>query len=469
MLKERHGFTSDQRYAVAFSGGADSMALLIALQSALKKSTLNEDQSEESSNRSKKITALHFNHRINSNSDQWQRFCEQVCHSLDVPILLNTWTTPRADELNEAEARQARYNWFSEVVEPDQVLLTAHHADDQAETVLMHLLQGRDLSRLAGIPARRSLGFNDARTVCRPLLDFPRESLVDYLDRARLGWIEDPANRDQRYTRNYIRAQLMPLIKRRWPSALGSICVSAANLAESNKLLDLQLSRSLERIKQDSARRLFCLAPPLRVDKLIGRSKFEFCQLLRYWVHSAGLISPSQAQLVSLYSQLTRDQNQIGDRSPVTHVAQGKISWKTMSVVSYGSHLFLIRNILNTASEIIPCRLEHTNFAPGFSVYFEEVHEGGISRPLAATGELNWCWRRGGEKIKLLKRQHRSSLKKILQQQRVPEWERRLLPYLESKGEIVWVHGIGVTRDFTVSEKSTEQVLPRFHYDPSVQ
>lgn len=440
------------------------MALLNALQSALKK-----DPPEESSNKSKVITALHFNHRINPNSDSWQRFCEKVCHALDVPIHSHTWTAPRGHELNEAEARHARYNWFSEVVEPDQVLLTAHHADDQAETVLMHLFQGRGLSRLAGIPATRSLRFNDARTLCRPLLDFPRQSLLDYLDRAQLDWIEDPTNQDQRHTRNFIRAQLMPLINRRWPSALGSICVSASSLAEANKLLELELARSLERIKEDGARRLFCLAPPVKIDKLIGRSKFEFFQLLRYWVHSAGLVSPGHAQIVSLYRQLMRGQNQIGDKNPKRHVAQSKICWKGISIVSYRSHLFLIRNILKTVSETIPCRLVQTIFAPGFSVDFQQVQEGGISRSLIAGGELNWCWRRGGEKIKLLNRQHRSSLKKLLQYQRVPEWERKLLPYLESKGEIVWVRGIGVTRDLAVSGESIEQVLPRFHYDPKVE
>ncbi len=344
----------------------------------------------------------------------------------------------------------------------DQVLLTAHHADDQVETVLMHLFQGHGLARLAGIPPARSLVFGDERKVLRPLLGFSGASLRDYLASLKSQWIEDPANRDQRFTRNFVRAQLLPLIKRRWPNVLESVAASAANLSNVNALLFESLEKSLAEVVAPEARRVFCILPPLKIGKLINRSRFEFCQLIRHWIHKAGLHSPTEAQLKSLYAQLSRSKEARATTESESSFLRCKLHWNRLNIESYGEHLFLFRDFLKPKGNTIPFKLSHTELASGLEVHFENTPAGGLSAKLLTEGNLNWCWREGGEKVKLPGRQHRSSLKKLLQRNRIPEWERKFLPYLEEKGEIVWVHGIGVTRNYVVTGDHTDQLVPKF-------
>lgn len=447
----------DQRYAVAFSGGADSMALLLALHELLVKR-----QAIPSRAISKTIIALHFNHAINVESDQWQKTCQQYCEELNIGFSSSRWNRAAHGEVNEGEARQARYQWFNQIVGKDQVLLTAHHADDQVETVLMHLFQGHGLSRLAGIPPVRSLSYGDARKVYRPLLGFSGASLRQYLDDVKHQWIEDPANRDQRFTRNFVRAQVIPLIKRRWPNVLESVSASVANLSQVNTLLSATLEKSLAEIMAPEARRVFCVLPPLKIKNLIDRPLFESCQLLRHWIHKARLRSPTDAQLKSLHLQLIKRQ-----RCRVTPVSEPglspcKLHWNGMNIAGYGEHLFLFRDFVKPRVNAVPFRLSHTQLVSGLEVNFKNASTGGLSAEFLKQGKLNWRWREGGEKVKLPGRQHRSSLKKLLQHNRIPEWERKYLPYLEEKGEIVWIHGVGVTKNYVAEEGHVDQLIPEF-------
>lgn len=457
MLWQEFGLAKDQRYAVAFSGGADSMALLLALHEMLVKR-----QSILSRDISKLIIALHFNHAINVESDQWQKICQQRCEELKVGFLCSRWNSAAHAEVNEGEARQARYQWFNRVVNADQVLLTAHHADDQVETVLMHLFQGHGLSRLAGIPPVRSLEYGDSRKVYRPLLGFSGASLRQYLDDGKYQWIEDPANRDQRFTRNFVRAQLIPLIKRRWPNVLESVSASAANLSQVNTLLSATLEKSLAEVMAPEARRVFCVLPPLKIEKLIDRPLFEFCQLLRHWIHKARFHSPSEAQLKSLHMQLIeRQQDRVTPKSKAS-LSPCKLHWNGMNIVSYGEHMFIFRDFVTPDGNVMPFKLSHSQLVSGLEVRFQNASAGGLSIDLLKQENLNWRWRKGGEQVKLPGRQHRSSLKKLLQHNRIPEWERKYLPYLEEKGEIVWIHGIGITKNYIVPEGRADQLIPEF-------
>ncbi|MGI9316835.1 MAG: tRNA lysidine(34) synthetase TilS [bacterium] len=430
---------------------------------------LRQNKSVDTADSPSKITVLHFNHRLHPDSDQWQHNSEFCCQRLGIPFQFKQWDNLSGRMVNEAEARRARYEWFMQVVETNQVLLTAHHADDQAETVLMHLFQGRGASRLTGIPSIRPLTYGDRRQVCRPLLGFSRESLQDYLQIQNQRWIDDPANQDQRFNRNFIRAQIMPLVKRRWPMALQSISTSAADLAEIISLLNRNLEQSLALMLEPDAARVFCLAPPLKIHKLKGRTRFEFCHLLRHWIHQAGVGAPTDAQLKVLYNQIQERQvdSVAGDNK--TKFTSCKVHWKRLNIVSYDGHLFLIRDQMKPNLTGIKCKLEQSKLFSGLVVCFREVTGIGLSPDLVASGELNWRWRKGGEKVNLPGRRHRSSLKKLLQQHRVPEWEREALPHLECKGEIVWVHGVGVAKDYAFSGNRRASVLPRFSKEVLVE
>ena len=457
MLWQDFGLPKMQRYAVALSGGADSMALLIALYHALRAtaSSSTEDVFD-------RITALHFNHQIHPDSDTWQNACMRCCKGLKIKFDCGKWDQPPAQVINEGNAREARYRWFSEVVESDQILLTAHHADDQAETVMMHLFQGHGLTRLKGIPSVRPLKFGDSRKVYRPLLGFPRESLREYLKRHQVQWINDPTNQDLRITRNFVRAQLMPLVKKRWPDVLNSIAASAANLSSVNQLLDLNLEKSLGELETPEAKRVFCLLPPLKIALLLPRSRFEFCQLLRRWIHKAGLPAPSEAQLGSLHQQLRERHEKSLSQGAETNYLRCKLHWKHLNIISYGRYLYVIPDLIKPPSRSISCTITSQDLTNDLSVTFLKNKASGISADLIESGELTWCWRKGGEKLNLPGRDHRSSLKKVLQQNRIPEWERDYLPFLEFRGEVVWVSGIGVSRNFLHADSDVEMLIPHF-------
>ena len=462
MLWQDFGLPKDQRYAVALSGGADSMALLIALYHALRKFASNG--AEEVSDL---ITALHFNHQIHPDSDAWQSACARCCTELKIKFDSGKWDQPPGQVINEGNAREARYRWLSEVVESDQVLLTAHHADDQAETVMMHLLQGHGLTRLKGIPPVRPLKFGDPRKVYRPLLEFPRESLRQLLKEHQVQWINDPTNQDLRVTRNFVRAQLMPLIKERWPDVLSSIAASAGNLSRVNQLLDLSLEKSLEEIETPEAKRVFCLLPPLKIATLLPRSRFEFCQLIRRWIHKAGLPAPTEAQLSTLHQQLRERHEKTVPPEAETNYLRCKLHWKRLNIISYGRYLYLIPDLVKPPSHSISCTIASQDLTNYLSVTFLKTKAGGISANLVESGELEWCWRKGGEKVNLPGREHRSSLKKVLQQNRIPEWERDHLPFLKYRGEVVWVSGVGISRNFSQSDKDVNMLIPQFSLSKS--
>ena len=433
------------------------MALLMALYHGLK-----EMSSCYSQGTFDLITALHFNHQIHPDSDSWQSTCEQCCAELQINFYCSKWSQVPGQVINEGNARDARYRWFSEVVESDQVLLTAHHADDQAETVMMHLFQGHGLTRLQGIPPVRPLNFGETRKIYRPLLGFPRDSLQGYLEDIQRQWINDPTNQDLRITRNYVRAQLMPLIKKRWPNALESIASSVSSLSRVSTLVDQYLERSLADIEAPDAKRIFCLLPPLKIEPLLACSQFEFCQLLRRWIHKAGLPAPTEAQLGSLHQQLREHGDSTLSPDSKTNFLHCKLHWKHLNVVSYGRYLYVFKDITKPPSHPIASTTSPQNLPNGLTVKFREAQSDGITAKLVRSGEMMWCWRKGGEKVILPGRDHRSSLKKILQQARVPEWERDSLPFLVYRGEIVWVNGIGVSQNFSASGNDTNLLTPYF-------
>ena len=446
-----------QRYAVAFSGGADSMALLMSLYHGLKETALSHSQGVFDL-----ITALHFNHQIHPDSDKWQSSCEQCCAELQINFCCTKWSQVPGQVINEGSAREARYRWFSEVVEFDQVLLTAHHADDQAETVMMHLFQGHGLTRLKGIPPVRPLNFGERRKIYRPLLGFSRDSLQGYLEGIQRQWINDPTNQDLRITRNYVRAQLMPLIKKRWPNALESIASSVSSLSRVSTLVDRYLERSLEDIEAPDAKRVFCLLPPLKIELLLDCSQFEFCQLLRRWIHKAGLPAPTEAQLGSLYHQLAERDESTSSPYSETNFLHCKLHWKHLNIVSYGRYLYMFPDLTKPPSEPLSCKASSQILPNGLSVKFRITQSGGIAASLIESGELMWSWRKGGEKVNLPGRDHRSSLKKILQEARVPKWERDSLPFLVYRGEIVWVNGIGISQNSCPSDGDASLLVPCF-------
>ncbi|MDX1556600.1 MAG: tRNA lysidine(34) synthetase TilS, partial [Xanthomonadales bacterium] len=179
------------RYLIGFSGGSDSTALLHALYSMTRRLSAS-------------LEAIHFNHGIHPDSDSWARHCMQFCSERGIPLTVEPLEPPENEGNLEAVVRALRYASVERHMGEGTLFMTAHTADDQAETFLMHALRGSGPEGLSGIPEIRPLG---PGFVARPLLDQTRASLEAYLAANGLAWIDDPANRDLRHDRNFIRHQ----------------------------------------------------------------------------------------------------------------------------------------------------------------------------------------------------------------------------------------------------------------------
>lgn len=204
LLSQLQSLPRPSGYLVAYSGGLDSHVLVHALAGLRAELRLP-------------VRALHVHHGLQPQADDWVVHCEAVCRQLEIPLLVEQLDlAPGAGESIEAAARAARYAAIAKHLRRDEMLLTAQHRDDQAETLLLQLLRGAGLEGLSGMPGCRAWqgGWH-----ARPLLDVDREALAVYARDHQLQWIEDPSNLDERFDRNYLRHRVMPLLRARWPSA----------------------------------------------------------------------------------------------------------------------------------------------------------------------------------------------------------------------------------------------------------
>lgn len=207
----------NQSLVVAYSGGLDSTVLLHAANRMVQGIGCD-------------LSALHIHHGLSANADAWAESCASVCRAQGIPLTVIRVDVPRCSgEGMEAAARRVRHQAFDEH-SADWILL-AHHADDQAETVLHNLLRGAGVRGAAAMPEVRG-------RLMRPLLGFGRATLLAYAKHHRLTWIDDESNADTRYTRNFLRHQILPPIISRFPRGSEHLAAAAGRFAEADSLLD---------------------------------------------------------------------------------------------------------------------------------------------------------------------------------------------------------------------------------------
>src|SRR2546430_2342112 len=269
----------DVAVCVAFSGGADSPALLAAL-SQLARGPL-------------KVRALHVDHRLHPHSVRWAAHCRRVARALGVPLQVRTAKLAhRRGESPEAAARAARYELLAAALAPEEALLTAHHEDDQLETVLLQLLRGAGLAGIAAMPPRAAFARG---ALVRPLLGWSRAELSAWVRSQGLQWIEDPGNAELRRDRNYLRTRVLPLIRERWPAAATTVARAARHAAEAQRLLDALGAADAARASFGamlSAKRLRALPPERRRNAL------------RFWISAAGYRPPPASRLEEIAGPL---------------------------------------------------------------------------------------------------------------------------------------------------------------------
>jgi len=407
------------RWWVALSGGLDSCVLLHALASLRLPVNLQ---------------ALYVNHQISPNANAWQQHCADFCAQLHVPFTAVNVSVKNAGRGIEDAAREARYAVFVEHLQQGDCLLTAHHADDQAETLLLRLMRGTGPRGLAVMAQARPLGVG---VLHRPLLKFTREQLENYAKAHDLHWVNDESNRNDHYDRNYLRNQVMPLLRERWPhfsakwQQTAELCAANEALIEELAAQDL-LVASLQKEKMGTS---------LLLSHLEGLSQARRHNLLRYWLRVQGLSTPEQQHLQQIDRQVLAARQD----------AETQITWGDVSLRVYRQRLYALPLAqLPSAPDmafslaIDPLQQPQISLPTGARLTFESQYSAFKTRLRADLPQLNIRFRQGGERCKPAGRARSQTLKHLLQDYGVEPWLRASLPLLYSGDELVAVGDLWV-------------------------
>jgi len=411
-----------QRLVVGYSGGVDSHVLLHVLAA-------HRDRWPE-----RALAAMYVDHGLQAASASWGEHCARICRDLEVPFrVVRIHAHPASGESPEAAARRARYAAFAAELGPDAALLSAHHRDDQAETLLLQLLRGAGPHGLAAMPAGSRLGRS---WLLRPLLDLDRADLLVYAQAHELRWIEDASNADAGFDRNYLRHHVLPLLRERWPAMNRTLARSARWCAETADGLDAEAAADLARAGTHRPDSL-----PIPALRELGEQRQR--NLLRYWLRQLALPTPDHRQLEHIVRDgLTARR----DRQPCIH-------WPGGEVRRYRDALYAMPPLTphDARQHWVwrPCANRYPPLAlPGIgTLVFQEGVGVGVRAAALADAALTVRFRQGGERFRPVGRRHGQELKKLWQEAGIPPWERERLPLIYRDRALLAVVGLGVVAD----------------------
>ena len=384
---------------VGYSGGLDSSVLLHLL-------------AHDTELRRNGLRAIHVHHGLHPDADAWTAHCERACAALDVPLQIVRVEVERDSGLGlEGAARAARHRAFVDALGDGELLALAHHRDDQAETFLLRALRGSGVDGLAAMRPWRAYARG---WLWRPLLDAPREALHAYAREHDLRWIEDPGNADARFDRNFLRNEVIPLLRGRWPHVADNFARSAGLAAQAARLLDAEDAAALAAADNGDG--------DLDVAALQALPDERRARVLRRWIDARGLPPLPGNGIERIETELLRAR---GD-------ADARFDWAGARVQRWRGllHADRIRGPLPADWSQVWDGRAPLALPTGDTLGL--VGADGFDAPLHAHA------RRGGERIVLPGRAHSHALKRVLQDRDVPRWQRERLPLLaDADGELL--------------------------------
>jgi tRNA(Ile)-lysidine synthase len=424
-----HTFLTDclkpqQRLLLALSGGLDSCVLLHLLVNA--KATFGFE-----------LQALHVHHGLSVNADQWANFCVDQCRKLQVPCeVIHVQVAKNSGLGIENAARRLRYetlfNYHSNGLKPDFVL-TAHHQDDQAETLLLQMLRGAGVKGLAAMAAE-----DNSRGLLRPLLDISRQELHDYAVQQGLSWCEDESNSDSKFERNFLRNEVMPLLTSRYPALKPTLARTAAHLAEANDLLD-NLAM-LDVMPLDDGKSL-CIQGLIQLTEARAKNG------LRWWLAKNGMAMPSADQLQEMLKQLL-------DARPdakVTIQVYVQDFVQTRNIKRYQQRAYLVEPVPPLTYDVLWQGEPEIELPDRSRLVFNETKGTGLAVKHGLT-KLRVTNRKGGERFKPNSLKPTRTLKHLLQEANIPPWQREQLPLIYWQDSLAYVPGIGIAHELQAAE-----------------
>ncbi len=414
------------RLVVAFSGGLDSTVLLHLIAKA--------NQTLASS---REITALHINHQLSGYADAWEEHCQNIAEDLGVEFISETVEVQTDGKGVEAAARDARYRVFEQYVKQDDILLVAHHSNDQAETFMLRLMRGAGVLGLAAMREERCLNDKpDSGVLWRPLLNFSKEDLEAYAKEYDLSWVEDDSNSSLDFDRNFLRHEPIPALLSRWPQALKQFSTASSHLSEAQHLLDDLAIIDLQNIDERDER--YGYSADYKLCAALTNPRIK--NLLRYWCEQKGFATPSGDQLLQVESQFF---------STSAQLSSAVVSWGNCECRQFNGRFY-----------IMPSLKKFT--APDTDVLFSEnnsliIADLGIAGRLVVNAcllpnsisiqNLSIRWRKGGERCTPMGRAHSQTVKKLLQEYQLETWLRDRVPLIYYKDDLVAVGDLWVCKN----------------------
>ncbi|VXA91497.1 tRNA lysidine(34) synthetase TilS [Massilia sp. 9I] len=428
-LRDTYSFSS---LAIACSGGLDSMALLRLAHAWAVEAGIA-------------LHAFHVHHGLSQNADAWQAHCEQACSALGIAFDYRRVEVLKGKDGTEAAARKLRYRALGEmcVAHGVPLLLTAHHLDDQAETVLLQLLRGSGPAGLSGMDAaNRAPGLlgDPELVMARPLLPLARAQLEDYAAEQGLAWVEDESNSDPRYARNALRHGVMPALGASFPGYQQRLARGAAHVQAAQRILD-------EVAAQDLAA---CLdGDTIDLVRLQQLSRDRADNMLRHLFASRGLAMPSTAWLGEMVSQLfsAREDAQLKVTHPACHIRRhrGKLHITPKLPDLAGMRDPDDEGVLIKEGESFSWRGEASLAFPAYGgVLHFEVADHGFDPAWLKSQLLTIDFRKGGERLKPAANRPTRGLKAHYQALGVPAWERERAPLVWADRDLLYAAAIGM-------------------------
>jgi tRNA(Ile)-lysidine synthase len=409
------------RLVLGFSGGLDSVVLLEVLRRLAGPLDF-------------RLSCVHVNHNISPNARSWAAFCERCCRRHDIPLAVHEVDVePYRVEGLEAAARRVRYEIYAQQNKADFIVL-AQHLDDQAETLLLQLLRGAGVKGGAAMPLVRTQGRRKpdqgarAAAILRPMLALSRNQIEAYARANKLKWVEDESNADTRYDRNFLRHRVLPVIAQSFPGYRATLARAASHLAEASLILDQLAQADAKRAGK---------ANTLAVAKLRRLGSARAKNLLRWLLQRQGGAAPEADRLQEGLRQLF----EAGDDAAV-HVTLGATELRR-----YAGYAYLLPALPEPPAQLRRNWDGRRVWALpelGGTLRFTRRLGAGLACARVRDEGLRLSLRQGGEKLRLRAKGSTRSLKNLLQEARLPPWERERLPLIYCGDTLVAVPGLGV-------------------------
>jgi len=424
---------ADKRYLLAYSGGCDSHVLLHIFSELQRLKYIHT------------IRAVHVNHQLHDDSARWAEHCIQQCMPYDIACDVISVSVDKNSGVGlEAAARKARYAALQNFMTAQTILLTAQHADDQAETFLLQSLRGGGVKGLASMPMIKPFATG---YLCRPLLHVTQTNISEYAKINKLNWVEDPSNLSTNFDRNFLRQNVIPVLKQRWPSLNKTVHRLTQHQAEAASLLDDLAAIDFATVQVDNTR--------VSVERLNELSLNRQKNVLRYWIETQNSLTlPDSVHLMRILNEVV----------VAAEDSQPSVSWNDTIIRRFRGKLFAERKVFTSA----PIPIENWQPDKVFALYntgnntsnslllkTAETLGEGLSVEKVANKNVSIRFREGGEVCCPHGRgPHQHKLKKLLQEWNVPPWQRNTIPLVYIDGLLAQVVGYCVCEPFAA--QSTE-------------